>query len=33
VVETMTPEEFGRFVAAEREKWTAMVRVSGAKVD
>lgn len=33
VAERMTPEEFGRFVAVEREKWTAIVRASGAKVD
>ena len=26
-------DEFDRFLAAEREKWSYVVRVSGAKID
>ncbi|MCC6778863.1 MAG: tripartite tricarboxylate transporter substrate binding protein [Hyphomicrobiales bacterium] len=28
-----SPEEFGRFVASEREKWTAVVRSAGIKIE
>jgi len=28
-----TPAEFGRFIAAESKKWSAVVKASGAKVD
>ena len=28
-----TPAEFGRFIAAESKKWSAVVKSSGAKVD
>src|SRR5678816_4033197 len=28
-----TPAEFGRFIAAETKKWSAVVKTSGAKVD
>jgi tripartite-type tricarboxylate transporter receptor subunit TctC len=30
---TSTPDELGRFIRAEHEKWGKLVRVSGAKVD
>ena len=29
----MAPAEFGRFIAAEAKKWSAVVKTSGAKVD
>ena len=29
----MAPAEFGRFIAAENRKWSAVVKASGAKVD
>ena len=29
----MAPDAFGRFIAAEAKKWTAVVKASGAKVD
>ena len=29
----MRPAEFGRFIDAETKKWSAVVKVSGAKVD
>ena len=28
-----TPDEFGRFIAAEAKKWAGVVKASGAKVD
>ena len=30
---TSTPEELGRFIRAEHEKWSKLVKISGAKVD
>jgi tripartite-type tricarboxylate transporter receptor subunit TctC len=29
----MTPAQFGAFIRAENERWTPIVRASGAKVD
>jgi tripartite-type tricarboxylate transporter receptor subunit TctC len=28
-----TPAEFGKFISAETEKWTAIIRASGIKVE
>jgi hypothetical protein len=33
VAKTGTPEAFGAFLAAELPKWTAIVKISGAKVE
>jgi tripartite-type tricarboxylate transporter receptor subunit TctC len=30
---SMTPEEFGAFLRAERERYAEIIRVSGARVD
>jgi tripartite-type tricarboxylate transporter receptor subunit TctC len=29
----MTPEEFAKFIDAERTKWAEVVKASGAKLD
>jgi tripartite-type tricarboxylate transporter receptor subunit TctC len=28
-----TPEEFARFLTSERERWQAVVKASGARID
>jgi hypothetical protein len=33
IVIVSTPDELGRFIRAEHEKWGKLVRQSGAKVD
>jgi tripartite-type tricarboxylate transporter receptor subunit TctC len=33
VVETRSPAEFAKFIAAETEKWAKVIRDAGIKVD
>ena len=32
-IATSTPEELGRFIRSEHEKWSKLVKASGAKID